>query len=390
MADNADTTVHPFRIEIPQAQLDDLRTRLDLTRWPDELPDAGWEYGASLPYLRELAAYWRGGYDWRKHEAALNEFPQYLTEIDGARVHFLHVRSPEPDAVPLLLTHGWPGSIVEFLGLIGPLSDPRAHGGDPAQAFHLVIPSIPGFGFSGPTRERGWNVSRTARAWAELMRRLGYERYGAHGGDLGALISPELGRIAPESVIGVHVNAASVGFIPLGPVPDDVQAELTDQERRRLASIATFTTDGFGYNAIQSTRPQTLAYGLTDSPVGQLAWIFEKFKEWTHSSAQLPEDAVDRDVLLTNVMLYWLTGTAGPAARMYYENSHSGDWFPVSRSAVPTAVANFDEDVAIRRWAEQTNTIVRWTEFDRGGHFAALEQPELLTGDIREFFGTLR
>ncbi|WP_405566002.1 epoxide hydrolase [Streptomyces phaeochromogenes] len=391
MADNsASEEIRPFRIDIPQAQLDDLHTRLDLTRWPDELPGAGWEYGASLPYLRELADHWRGAYDWRKHEAALNEIPQFVTEIDGAQVHFLHVRSPEPDAVPLILTHGWPGSIVEFLGLTGPLSDPRAHGGDPADAFHLVIPAIPGFGFSGPTTDRGWNVGRTARAWAELMRRLGYERYGAQGGDLGALISPALGRVAPESVIGVHVNAASVGFIPLGPVAEDVQAELTDRERQSLAAIGRFTSDGFGYNALQSTRPQTLAYGLTDSPVGQLAWIMEKFKEWTHSSAELPEDAVDRDTLLTNVMLYWLTGTAGSAARMYYENGHSGDWFPVTRSEVPTAVANFGEDVAIRRWTEETNTVVRWTEFDRGGHFAALEVPELLTGDIREFFGSLR
>jgi pimeloyl-ACP methyl ester carboxylesterase len=391
MADNsASEEIRPFRIDIPQAQLDDLHTRLDLTRWPDELPGVGWEYGASLPYLRELADHWRGAYDWRKHEAALNEIPQFVTEIDGAQVHFLHVRSPEPDAVPLILTHGWPGSIVEFLGLIGPLSDPRAHGGDPADAFHLVIPAIPGFGFSGPTKDRGWNVGRTARAWAELMRRLGYERYGAQGGDLGALISPALARIAPESVVGVHVNAASVGFIPLGPVSEEERAGLTERELRSLASIAEFTTDGFGYNALQSTRPQTLSYALTDSPVGQLAWIMEKFQAWTHSSAALPEDAIDRDTLLTNVMLYWLTGTAGSAARMYYENSHVGDWFPVTNSGVPTAVANFGEDVAIRRWAERANTLARWTEFDRGGHFAALEVPELLAGDVREFFGSLR
>ncbi|MDH6552323.1 pimeloyl-ACP methyl ester carboxylesterase [Streptomyces sp. SAI-208] len=384
MADNSATAenreIRPFRIEIPQAQLDDLHTRLDLTRWPDELPDAGWEYGASLPYLRDLAAYWRGAYDWRKHEAALNELPQFVTGIDGAQVHFLHIRSARPDALPLILTHGWPGSVVEFLGVIGSLSED----------FHLVIPSIPGFGFSGPTREKGWNVNRVARAWAELMRRLGYERYGAQGGDMGALISPALARIAPESVVGVHVNAASVGFIPLGPVDEEAREGLTDRELRSLASIADFTTDGFGYNALQSTRPQTLSYGLTDSPVGQLAWIMEKFQAWTHSSAALPEDAIDRDTLLTNVMLYWLTGTAGSAARMYYENSHVPDWFPTSSSGVPTAVANFGEDVAIRRWAEQANTVVRWTEFDRGGHFAALEAPELLAGDVREFFGPLR
>ncbi|MFE1833628.1 epoxide hydrolase family protein [Streptomyces sviceus] len=384
MADNSATAenreIRPFRIDIPQAQLDDLHTRLDLTRWPDELPEAGWEYGASLPYLRDLAAYWRGAYDWRKHEAALNELPQFVTGIDGAQVHFLHVRSARPDALPLILTHGWPGSVVEFLGVIGSLSED----------FHLVIPSIPGFGFSGPTRDKGWNVNRVARAWAELMHRLGYERYGAQGGDMGALISPALARIAPDSVVGVHVNAASVGFIPLGPVDEEARRGLTDRELRSLASIAEFTTDGFGYNVLQSTRPQTLSYGLTDSPVGQLAWIMEKFQAWTHSSAALPEDAIDRDTLLTNVMLYWLTGTAGSAARMYYENSHVPDWFPTRTSGVPTAVANFGEDVAIRRWAEQANTLVRRTEFDRGGHFAALEVPELLAGDVREFFGSLR
>jgi pimeloyl-ACP methyl ester carboxylesterase len=379
--------VHTFRIEVPRAQLNDLHARLDLTRWPDELPDAGWDYGASLPYVRDLADYWRNAYDWREHEATLNEIPQFITEIDGAQVHFLHVRSPEPEAMPLILTHGWPGSIVEFLGLIGPLSDPRAEGGDPADAFHLVIPSLPGFGFSGPTHDKGWNVNRVARAWAELMRRLGYERYAAQGGDMGALITPALGRVAPESVIGIHVNAAAVGFQPLGAVPEDVQAQLTDEERQRLGA---FDDDGTGYRAIQSTRPQTLAYGLTDSPVGQLAWIIEKFKEWSSPSAELPEDAVDRDTLLTNVMLYWLTGTAGSAARMYYESSQVTDWFPTTNSGVPTAVANFAGDTAIRRFAEEANTIVRWSEFDGGGHFAALEAPVLLTGDVREFFRSLR
>lgn len=385
-----DDTMRTFRVEIAQAQLDDLHTRLGLTRWPDELPDAGWRYGASLAYVRDLTDHWRNAYDWRRHEATLNEIPQYVTQIDGARVHFLHVRSPEPDAMPLLLTHGWPGSIVEFLGLVGPLSDPRADGGDPADAFHLVIPSIPGFGFSGPTRDGGWNVNRVARAWAELMRRLGYGRYAAQGGDMGALISPALGRLAPDSVIGIHVNAASVGFQPLGPVPEDVQAQLTDEERQRLAAISAFGEDGTGYRAIQSTRPQTLAYGLTDSPVGQLAWIIEKFKEWSNPTAELPEDAVDRDTLLTNVMLYWLTATAGSAARMYYESTHVTDWFPTTNSGVPTAVANFAGDTAIRRIAEETNTIVRWSEFARGGHFAALEAPDLLIDDIREFFRSLR
>ncbi|MFI6937140.1 epoxide hydrolase family protein [Streptomyces sp. NPDC050287] len=394
---NSDTTaartdIRTFRIDTPQADLDDLDERLARVRFPDEPPGAGWDLGVPTGYLAGLVDYWRNGYDWREHEARLNEIPQFVTEIDGAQVHFLHVRSPEPDAVPLILTHGWPGSIVEFLGLIGPLSDPRAHGGDAADAFHLVIPSVPGFGLSGPTCEAGWNPNRVARAWVELMRRLGYELFAAQGGDLGALITPELGRVAPESVIGIHVNAATVGFRPLGPVPEDVVAKLTDQERQRLAAIGEFAAEGSGYRAIQSTRPQTLAYGLTDSPAGQLAWIIEKFKEWSNPSAELPEDAVDRDTLLTNVMLYWLTATAGSAARMYYEGAKyaQAGWFPLTRSEVPTAVANFAGDTAIRHWAEEANTIVRWSEFDRGGHFAALEAPDLLVRDLRDFFRSLR
>ncbi|WP_327237274.1 epoxide hydrolase [Streptomyces sp. NBC_01317] len=382
--------IHPFRVDIAEERLDDLRARLTGTRWPDELPGAGWAYGAALPYVRDLAEYWRTGYDWRAQEARLNGFPQFTTEIDGQNVHFLHVRSPEPDALPLVLTHGWPGSVVEFLDVIGPLSDPRAHGGDPADAFHVVVPSLPGFGFSGPTGDKGWSYVRTAAAWAELMRRLGYERYGAQGGDIGAIVSPELGRAAPDAVVGVHVNAASVGFIPSGDLSDDEVARLTDRERRSLAAIQAFTTDGWGYNALQSTRPQTLAYGLHDSPAGQLAWIMEKFKEWTHSSAALPEDAIDRDTLLTNATLYWLTGTAGSSARMYWENAHGGLWGPRKNSGVPTGVANFGEDIAIRAYAEPGHTLTHWSEFERGGHFAALEVPDLLVADVRAFFSTVR
>ena len=384
-----DTAIRPFRIGVPQADLDDLRERLQRTRWPDELPDVGWSRGVPLGYLHGLAAYWRDGYDWRKHEAALNEHPQFTTTIDGANVHFLHVRSPEPDALPLVLTHGWPGSVVEFLDVIGPLTDPRAHGGDPADAFHLVIPSIPGYGFSGPTHEAGWTTDRVAKAWAELMARLGYGRYGAQGGDWGALVSPELGRIDPDHVVGVHVNAATVGFIPFGPVDPEELATFTGAEKTRLERLNRFLADMNGYFQIQATRPQTLAYGLTDSPVGQLAWIVEKFKEWTDSSAELPEDAVDRDHLLTNVMLYWLTGTAGSSARTYYDNMHAGSWGQ-QPGPTPTGVAVFAEDVPIRRYAEGGNNIVHWSEFDRGGHFAAMEAPDLLVGDVREFFRGLR
>ncbi|GAA0954648.1 epoxide hydrolase [Nonomuraea longicatena] len=377
------TTITPFRIDIPQADLDDLRDRLARTRWPDELPGTGWSYGVPTSYARELAEYWRTAYDWREQEAALNEYPQFTTEIDGQNIHFMHVRSPEPDALPLILTHGWPGSIAEFMKIIGPLTDPRAHGGDPADAFHVVAPSLPGFGFSGPTRETGWNLRRVARAWAELMSRLGYDRYGAQGGDTGALVSPQLGRVAPDNVIGVHVNGA-LGFPTFQP---DEREGLTEAEQARLALYAD--EDRSGYAMIQSTRPQTLAFGLHDSPAGQLAWIVEKFKEWTDPAHDLPEQAVDRDQLLTDVTIYWLTGTAGSSARLYKEAA--ADWGQaVEKSEVPTGVAVFPEDAGVRRVAEREHNVIHWSEFDRGGHFAAMEAPDLLVTDIREFFRLVR
>jgi epoxide hydrolase len=379
----ADAQIAPFRIEIPQAELDDLAERLARTRWPDQLENVGWDYGIPLDYVRDLAEYWGTTYDWRAHERRLNEFPQFTTTIDRQRVHFLHVRSPEPGAVPLIMTHGWPGSIVEFTEVIGPLTDPRAHGGDPADAFHLVVPSIPGYGFSGPTREPGWNVQRIARAWDELMARLGYQRYGAQGGDWGAGISRELGLSAAGHLIGVHLNMLS----PQGPFD---QPDLTDVEKWRLERMRQFRENGLGYGMIQSTRPQTLAYALTDSPAGQLAWITEKFREWT--DGELPDDAVDRDQMLTNVTLYWLTKTAGSSARLYLESARSGTWGPPAPSATPTGVAVFPYEIAppIRRFSEATNNIVHWTEFDRGGHFAATEEPDLLVADVREFFRPLR
>ncbi|WP_407560144.1 epoxide hydrolase family protein [Streptomyces sp. 184] len=389
-----DDTIRPFRVSIPDGDLDDLRNRLDRTRWPDELPGVGWAYGVPRDYLRELAHYWRHEYDWRAAEARLNRWPQFMTTIDGADVHFAHIRSPEPDATPLVITHGWPGSIVEFERIAGPLTDPRAHGGDPADAFHLVLPSIPGFGFSGPTRDTGWEYRRVAGAFAELMRRLGYERYGAQGGDWGAAVSRELGRTRPEHVIGVHLNMIPGAQATAEPTEAELAALGPAERTRTLASWArmqAWSRDRQGYADIQSTRPQTLAYALTDSPVGQLAWIAEKFKEWT-DSVDRPEDAVDRDHLLTNVMLYWLTGTAGSAARLYYERAHAayrGE--PAERSTAPTAFASFPQEnyIVLRHVAERTDDIVRWTEFDRGGHFAAMEQPELLVGDIRAFFRSL-
>jgi pimeloyl-ACP methyl ester carboxylesterase len=377
--------IKPFRIDIPQADLDDLNRRLDATRWPDELPGVDWRHGVPRAYLKELTTHWRDTYDWRAHEKQLNDLSQFTTQIDGQNIHFVHIKSPEPDATPLVLTHGWPGTFLDFLDVIGPLSDPRAHDGDPADAFHLVIPSLPGFGFSGPTTETGWHTTRIARAWAELMHRLGYDRYGAQGGDMGALISPDLGRVDAEHLIGIHVNAATAGFIPFSPPNED---ELTDIEKARWARQELFMNDGNAYFQLQASRPQTLAYALTDSPAGQLAWIIEKFKEWTHPVETLPDQIIDRDHLLTNATIYWLTRTAGSAARIYYENMHSGQW--PYRTDVPTGVAAFAEDIPIRQYAEQTNTITHWTDFTTGGHFAALETPDLLVTDMRQFFRALR
>ncbi|MFE9682285.1 epoxide hydrolase family protein [Streptomyces sp. NPDC006285] len=387
--------VQPFRIDIPQADLDDLHARLDRTRWPDELPGVGWAYGIPRTYLEDLVRYWRHSYDWRAAEARLNEWPQFTTVVDGADLHFAHIRSPEPGATPLVVTHGWPGSIVEFLDVVGPLTDPRAHGGDPADAFHVVVPSIPGFGLSGPTRDTGWEYRRIAAAFAELMSRLGYRRFGAQGGDWGAAISRELGRTHPERVIGVHLNLLPGAHATTEPTPEELAALGPRERERTLASWRRhqeWTRERQGYADLQSTRPQTLAYGLTDSPVGQLAWIAEKFKEWTDSDER-PEDAVDRDQLLTNVMLYWLTGTAGSSARVYYERAHAaGGGAPAQPSAAPTALAVFPRDnfIPLRHLADRTNSIVRWTEFDRGGHFAAMEEPELLVEDVRAFFRQLR
>ena len=384
---STETLIEEFRVDVPQADVDDLAERLGRTRWPAALPGAAWERGVPVDYLRELAAYWRDDFDWRAQEARLNAYPQYTTRIDGQRIHFLHVKSPEPDATPLLLIHGWPGSVVEFLNLIGPLSDPRSHGGDPTQAFDLVIPSLPGFGFSAPLTEPGWGSRRIAAAFATLMHRLGYERYGAQGGDYGAFVAPDLGRVDPEHLIGIHVNAATMGFIPFGDIPEEELATFTPAEQRRAQLLGQFMAEGNGYFQIQATRPQTLSYGLTDSPAGQLAWIVEKFKEWTNSAHELPEDAIPRDEILADVSLYWFTQTAGSAANLYYESMHGSDW--PTRSPVPTGVAVFAQDIAIRRYAEQANNIVHWSDFDTGGHFAALETPDLLVGDIRAFFSSL-
>ncbi|MFI7153521.1 epoxide hydrolase family protein [Nonomuraea sp. NPDC050022] len=368
--------IRDFRIDIPQADLDDLTERLARVRWADELPDAGSDYGVSLQYLRGLVQRWRDGYDWRAWEAKLNAYPQFTTTIDGQNVHFLHVRSPEPDATPLLLTHGWPTTIVEYLDVIGPLSDPRAHGGDPADAFHLVIPSVPGFGFSGPTTERGWNRYRIAKAWAELMRRLGYERYGAHGNDGGSLISPEVGRNDPEHVIGVHVT--QVFSFPSGD-PAEL-ADLSEEDQKKVQFLRWWLENGGAYDKLQSTAPQTLAHALADSPVGQLGW-----------NAQLLGPNLDPDYVLTNTMIYWLTNTAASSARLYYEDFHA-EGKPAEPTTVPLGLANFAWDFqSIRPFAERDHkNIVSWNVYDTGSHFAAHDAPDLLIDDIRGFFRQLR
>ena len=375
-------------VRVPDDDLEDLRSRIARTRWPDEEPGGGWDYGIPLSYVKELAEYWRSRYDWRTHESRLNEFPQFITTIDGQNIHFIHALSTEPNAMPLIITHGWPGSIVEFMNVIGPLTDPRRYGGDPADAFHVVAPSIPGFGFSGPTHERGWDINRIAKAFAELMARLGYDRYGAQGGDWGSAISRQLGLTDPDHVVGLHLS--TLGTAPSGDPAE--MALLTDKEKGYLEAAGRFRQSGSGYFMIQSSRPQTLAYGLTDSPAGLLAWITEKFKDWT-DSANFPEDAVDRDQMLTNVAVYWFSSTANSSARLYYEFGHSGSsWGKVEPSTVPTGVAVFPREIspAIRRFAERSNNIVHWSEFDRGGHFAAMEEPDLLVADVRQLFRGLR
>jgi pimeloyl-ACP methyl ester carboxylesterase len=380
--------IRPFRIEVSRESVGDLRERLARTRWPEQLPGAPWQRGVPVTYLRDLADYWLHQYDWPEHQSKLNEIPQFTTVIEGQTIHFLHIRSAEANAKPLLLIHGWPGSFVEFLDLIGPLTDPLANGGEAADAFHVVIPSVPGHGFSGLLSGPGWTHGRCAGAYAKLMSRLGYERYGVQGGDIGAFQAPELGRIDAGHVIGIHVNAL-VTFPPNDPA---ALADLTPPEQERLARLRNFTQNMMGYLQIQSTRPMTLAYGLNDSPAGQLAWIVEKFKEWTDPKSELPEQAVDRDELLTNVSIYWFTGTAGTSANLYYETANDGSlWVPRPRGTAPTAVAvSMTQDVAIRRFAERDHNIVRWTESERGGHFMALEAPDFLIGDVRAFFRPLR
>ena len=370
----ADQTVRPSRIEIPQRDLDDLRSRLERTRWSHELIGVGSDYGVPVAYVRRLIDYWLDGYDWRAWENRLNQCAPSETVIDGQRVHFLHVRSSEPEAIPLIMTHGWPGSIVEFLDVIEPLTDPASHGRDPSDAFHVVVPSLPGFGFSGPTRARGWDNLRIAHAWAELMARLGYDRYGAVGNDAGSMISPELGRIDPEHVVGVHVT--QLFSFPSGD-PTEMK-DLTPDEQSQLRVLQWFYENKFSFNVLMAQQPQTIGYALDDSPVGLLAWL-----------AQLLGEELDPDFVITNVMTYWLTRTGSSAARLYYENAHAHR--TPQPTTLPTGVAGFGGDFyGIRRFAERDHkNIVRWNTYDNGGHFAAHKVPDQYVSEVQAFFRTI-
>ena len=370
--------IQPFRIEIPQADLDYLHDRLANARWPGELPGVGWTRGIPLSYLQELAEYWRTGHDWRAREAELNQHPQFITEIDGQRIHFLHVRSDQPDAKPLLITHGFPSSVAEFVHLIEPLVDPAD-----GPAFHVVAPSLPGYAFSTPLGATGWSMGRTARAWIQLMGRLGYRRYGVHGGDIGGGVSGMVASLDGEHVIGVHVvtdplTAANVATFLPGMAESLDESDPVD--KLIMTRMAEFRTDGSGYLAIQNTRPQTIGYGLVDSPLLQLAWIAEKFEAWT----DLP---INRDQLLTTVSLYWFTGSGATAAHTLYEQAHSSDWG--APAAVPQGFAVFGADETVRKLVPAPPD-AHWTEFERGKHFPAMEAPSELAADLQAFFGPLQ
>ena len=375
--------LRPFRIQIEDDVLEDLKRRLRATRWPDAETVDDWSQGIPLAYVQEVCEYWASDYDWRRVEKRLNALDQYLTEIDGVDVHFLHIRSRHEEAYPLVITHGWPGSIVEFLKVIEPLTDPTAHGGEARDAFHLVLPTLPGFGFSGKPTKPGWTVEKIAEAWAQLMARLGYEFYFAQGGDWGAAVTTALGFLDTEHCHGIHLNMPTVR-----PDPETMD-ELTDFEQRALAGFQHFQDQGSGYFKQQSTRPQTVGYGLADSPAAQAAWILEKLQAWSDCDGH-PETVFTRDELLDNVMLYWLPGAATSSARLYWQSSGKLRMDPVH---VPVGCSIFPKEIfqASRRWAEKRySKLVYWNQPDRGGHFAAFERPELFVRELRACFREMR
>ncbi len=381
-------TPEAFRVSVSDTEIDDLRHRLARTRWPDQIADTGWEYGTSLDELRALCTYWQTQYNWRAFEERHNAFPQFLTEINGQRVHFYHARSPEPDARPLILSHGWPGSITEFLDVIGPLSDPRAHGGDPRDAFHVVVPSLPGYGFSGPTTRPGFRLQDIADTFHALMQGLGYTQYFAQGGDWGAPITMLLGADHGDHVRAIHLNLIS-GASP--PDPANPHAGLNDAEIAELAGNQRFGERESGYQQIQRTKPQTLAYGLTDSPSGLAAWILEKFRSWSDCGGDVWR-SYSRDRVLDNISIYWLTGTINSSMRLYFEETGPDRRRAFPKVHVPTGHARFPAEIYKfpRKWAEQRYPIKRWKDLPRGGHFPAMEVPELYVPEVREFFRDYR
>jgi pimeloyl-ACP methyl ester carboxylesterase len=380
--------IRPFRVDVPEAVLTDLRERLARTRWPDQIPGSEWGYGTEITTLQRLCEYWRTSFDWRAAEARLNAFPQFTTTIDGQNIHFLHVRSPHEGALPLLVTHGWPGSVWEFMRIIEPLTDPTRFGGRAEDAFHVVAPSLPGYGFSGPTTEPGWDPYRVAETWATLMARLGYGRYGAQGGDWGAIVTSNLGTIDPDHLVGIHVNMVIARPPDAANPTDGVQPD----EIEGMQAIASFQEHETGYQQIQGTKPQTLSYGLNDSPAGLAGWILEKFRTWSDCDGDV-FSVHSMDDLLANISIYWVTGTIGSSVRIYCENRRAQRFGPFATPVtVPTGAAIFPKELyrPPLAWAKHSYNITHWQRYDRGGHFAAMERPDDLVADVRTFFATVR
>ncbi|HVN84761.1 MAG TPA: epoxide hydrolase [Candidatus Binatia bacterium] len=380
--------IEPFRINISEHVLDDLKQRLARTRFPDELNDADWSYGTDLAYLRELVEYWRARFDWRVAERALNQWHHFRANVDGLGIHFIHARGVGPKPLPLLISHGWPGSVLEFMKILGPLSDPARHGGDPADAFDVVAPSLPGYGFSDHARTPGMHPGKMADVFAALMQQLGYPRFGAQGGDWGAIITTLLGSQHAQRLIGIHLNMV----VAFPPDESNPAAGLSEAELVRLMEMQRFMQEETGYQGIQGTKPQTLGYALNDSPAGLAAWIVEKFRTWTDCNGNV-ESRLSKDEMLANITLYWLTETATSSARLYCEARRSGLFPPRGiRIEVPTGCAIFPRELfkPPRAWAEKVYNVQRWTEFSSGGHFAAMEEPHALVEDIRAFFRPLR
>ena len=380
----ATDAITPFTVKVPQSETEDLKRRLRATRFSEKETVGDWSQGVPLANARKLVEYWLDSYDWRKFEMRINSYPQFRTEIDGLGIHFIHVKSKHEGALPIIMTHGWPGSVIEFLDVIGPLTDPTAHGGKAEDAFHVIVPSLPGYGWSDKPTETGWNVVRTGKAWATLMQRLGYTKWVAQGGDWGSGVTHALGHIRPEGLIAAHVNWP---FVFPAKLPDNP----TPEEKGAIDAAARFTGDGYGYFKEQMTRPETLGYGLADSPVGQATFIYEKFRAWTDNHGN-PEDALSLDQMLDDISLYWFTNTAASSARFYWENASVAS-FDAGTIELPMAASIFPKEIyrAPKAWAEaHWPNLIYWNELDRGGHFAAFEQPKLFSEELRKAFKSVR